>query len=121
MTEPTDPHFIAATKAIHRGDFELAASEFRAAIESGSHWGKLGLAAMHLGGSGLAAPDGRTAETLLWDVASDLSAPRSAAALAFNNLSTLYIVGAVGVEPDAERAAECALKAKELGFEADPK
>jgi hypothetical protein len=119
MNGPNDPHVAAATKAIHQGDFEVAASEFRASIESGNQWGKIGLALMHIRGSGLAAPDGRTAETLLWDVASDLSAPRSAAALAFNNLSILYIIGAVGVEPDAERAAECALKARELGFEVD--
>lgn len=120
MNNSADRHLARATKAIHEGEFVLAASEFRAAIELGNQWAKIGFALMHIAGDGF-EPNGRTAEALLLEVASNASAPREAAALAFNNLSTLYVVGAVGLEPDAERAAECALKAKALGFDAGPR
>jgi hypothetical protein len=37
--------------------------------------------------------------------------------LAYKSLSTIYITGLPGIQADGERAAEFAVRAKELGFE----
>jgi TPR repeat protein len=60
----------------------------------------------------LIAGDGKIAESLLLALAKSGSGP------AAHNLGTLYVTGAAGVSPDAERSAYWYQRAVDSGFEA---
>ncbi len=109
----SNQHLLEAMQALERKDYKGALRAYQVAAEEGNPAALVGLAEIYLAGFGVEQDDLR-AESLLLKVVSDGTVERSTAALAWNNLATLYTTGAKHVQPNPERAAECVAQVKLL-------
>ncbi len=116
MNFKADFHLKRGRDALESGDPGVAVREFRLAEQLGCLEAKIELAAICLGGDADCPQGGVAAEALLNEVIGHPIAPSTLVALALNNLASLYLTGAQGVQPDVLRASAAAEAAKRLGF-----
>ena len=109
------PELLEALQSIDKGNYSAAFEALALLAEAGNPKAQCNLANLYHFGWGVTA-DGSKAAELYWAVARQNIHEGKLSALSYNNLSTLYICGAPGIEPDHERAAEYSALAKELGF-----
>jgi TPR repeat protein len=105
-----------ALAAIETKDYETAFSILTILAEGGNPKAQLNLATLYHFGWGTNA-DGKRAAELYQSVGAMGITDEHLSALAYNNLSTLYFVGAPGLSRDAEEGKRYRRLSKELGFE----
>lgn len=108
MTESYDAD--AVLDAFTRGDYAYVLNAAAPMAERGNADALCMLSFLYQLGFGV-EQDACRAEQLL------VQAAGQGSALAWNNLATLYLAGLPGVPRDPERAMQCCLRAKELGFD----
>jgi TPR repeat protein len=109
------PELLEALQSIDKGNYSAAFGVLALLADAGNPKAQCNLANLYHFGWGVMA-DGSKAVELHCKVARQNIHEEHLSALAYHNLSTLYICGAPGVAPDYERAAAYSALAKELGF-----
>lgn len=105
-----------ALKAIEAKDYSTAFTELTLLAEQGNPKAQCNLTILYNIGWGTPADGMKVAQ--LYEAVGKLGiAEEHLSALAYHNLSVLYIVGAPGLQPDSEKAGKFHLQAKELGFD----
>jgi TPR repeat protein len=110
------PELLEALEKIDKGQYAAAFDALARLADSGNPKAQCNLANLYHFGWGVTA-DGSMAAELYCKVARQNIHEERLSALAYHNLSTLYICGAPGIGPDRERGAAYSALAKELGFD----
>ena len=111
------PHSIEqALSAIEVKDYLKAFTILSALAEGGHPKAQLNLATLFQFGWGT-DPDGKKAAELYETVGAMGITEEHISAIAYNNLATLYFVGAPGISQDAEKGLKYRRLCKNLGFE----
>jgi uncharacterized protein len=96
--------------AFERKDYEFVLKEALPHAEAGNPVAQCMISLLYQCGFGVSHDSAKAEEWLLKAAAQDY-------ALAWNNLGTLYAIGGPGLSNGPEKAHECYLRAKELGFD----
>ena len=96
--------------AFERKDYEFVFGEAMQHAISGNPDAQCMISLLHQCGFGVPRDLAKAEEWLLKATAQE-------SALAWNNLGTLYAAGGAGLSQGKEKAHECYLRAKELGFD----
>jgi len=110
------PELLEALQNIEKGNYSVAFEVLAHMADAGNPKAQCNLANLYQFGWGVTA-DGVKAAELYCKVARQNIHEEKLSALAYHDLSTLYICGAPGIGPDHERATEYSALAKELGFD----
>ena len=110
------PELLEALQNIEKGNYSTAFEVLAHLADAGNPKAQCNLANLYHFGWGVIA-DGSKAAELYCKVARQNIHEERLSALAYHNLSTLYICGAPGIGPDRERGAAYSALAKELGFD----
>jgi TPR repeat protein len=110
------PELLEALQNIEKGNYSTAFEVLAHLADAGNPKAQCNLANLYHFGWGVIA-DGSKAAELYCKVARQNIHEERLSALAYHNLSTLYICCAPGIGPDRERGAAYSALAKELGFD----
>ena len=110
------PELLEALQNIEKGKYSAAFEVLASLSDAGNPKAQCNLANLYHFGWGVTA-DGNKAVELYSKVARRNILEEHLSALAYHNLSTLYICGAPGISPDHKQAASYSALAKELGFD----
>ena len=116
MVSFNTPELLEALGNIEKSNYSAAFDTLAHLADAGNPKAQCNLASLYQFGWGV-KPDGSKAVELYSKAARQNIHEERLSALAYHNLSTLYVCGAPGVAPDHERAATYSALAKELGFE----
>jgi len=112
--KPT-PEIESALLEVERKNYAAALGLLTPLAEAGNPKAQCNLATLYLCGLGVPM-DAQRAISLYRKVAEQNILEGCLSGIAYNNLSTIYIAGAPGVERDRELAKKYRQLAKELGF-----
>jgi TPR repeat protein len=110
------PELLEALQNIDKGNYSAAVDVLTHLADAGNPKAQCNLAPLYHLGLGVIADSSKAVE-LYCKVAQQNIHEERLSALAYDNLSTLYICGAPGVGSNRERAAEYSALAKDLGFD----
>jgi hypothetical protein len=110
------PELLDAIENMDKRNYLGAFEALVPLAEAGNPKAQLNLENLYHLGWGVNA-DGKKAVELYHQVAQQNIREEHLSDLAYHSLSVIYITGLPGIQPDRERAAEFAARAKELGFE----
>jgi hypothetical protein len=116
MASFDSPKMLKALESIERRNYSVALELLVPLAEIGNPKAQCNLANLYHFGWGVNI-DAKKAIELYRKVAERNIREEYLSGLAYHSLSTIYITGLPGIQPDHERAAEFAARAKELGFE----
>ena len=116
MASFDSPEMLSAIASIERGEYSNAFELLVPLAQTENPKAQCNLANLYHFGCGVEV-DAKKAIELYHRVAQQNIREEYLSGLAYQSLSAIYITGLPGIQPDAERAAEFAACAKELGFE----
>ena len=116
MDDFNSQSMLKAVADIERKDYSSALSLLVPLSDAGNPKAQCNLASLYHLGLGV-EPDGKRAVELYLKVAKQNIREEHLSGIDYHNLETLYIVGAPGVEPDREKAAQFGKLAIEAGFD----
>jgi TPR repeat protein len=116
MDDFDSPSMLEAVEELERKDYLSALALLLPLADAGNPKALCNLANLYHFGWGVEA-DGKKAAELYRKVASQNIRQQHLSGIAYQNLATLYVIGAPGVEPDCEKAAQYRKLAIEAGFD----
>ncbi len=116
MASFDSPEMLRALESIEQGNYSNAFELLVPLAQTGNPKAQCNLANLYHFGWGVEV-DAKKAIELYHRVAQQNIREQYLSGLAYQSLSTIYITGLPGIQPDGERAAEFAARAKELGVE----
>ena len=115
MASFDSPELLKALENIKRRNYSVAVEALVPLAQAGNPKAQCSLANLHHFGWGVKI-DGKKAIELYHTVAQLNIKEEYLSGLAYQSLSTIYTTGLLGIQPDQQRAAYFASRAKELGF-----
>jgi TPR repeat protein len=115
MASFDSPELLKALENIEKRNYSIAVETLAPLAQAGNPKAQCNLANLYHFGWGVET-DAKKAIELYHRVAQQNIREEYLSGLAYQSLSTIYITGLPGIEPDRERAADFADRAKELGF-----